>query len=185
MRMVLTIAAVFSLAIGACSKNDSAGPAATGTGSPTAAETEIGCIIRGEPTCKVGEAPKITVGLTNQSSREVYLVGSLDASDCKWRYPHCYFEVIGPTGAPSVRGIGRCGNMNTLRAKDFVKVPSGGTFDPYQNVDGYGFFSAHQLSAENFKQPGEYRVRFVYSTASTDIGAWGGDGGSSVHQTPK
>ena len=41
--------------------------------------------------------------------------------------------------------------MNKLREKDFVKVPPGGTFDPYQHIDDQGFFSAHELSPEAFR----------------------------------
>lgn len=180
MRMVLIISVLFSITVGACSKSTSPLTVAVNESSATAAKTGIGCIIRGKSTCKVGESPKITVELTNQGSAEIYLVGSLDASDCKWRYPYCYFEVIGPNGASAVNIFPRCGNMNTLRVEDFVKIPAGGTFDPYQKIDGYGFFSTPQLASENFRQPGEYRVRFVYSTANNDIGAWGGDGGATV-----
>lgn len=140
----------------------------------------VGCIIRGEPTCELGKAPKIAVALTNQTDADIYLVGSLDASDCRWRYPHCYFEVIGPDGKPVERGLGRCGNMNTLRVKDFVMLPPGESFDPYRRVDDGGFFSAHQLEAHTFGVAGAYRIRFVYSTKGDDIGEWSGDGKRSV-----
>jgi hypothetical protein len=66
----------------------------------------VGCEIRGEPTCEIGKSPKITVTLTNQTDIDFFLVGSLDASDCKWRYPHCYFEVT-RSGIPAGHGIGR------------------------------------------------------------------------------
>ena len=136
----------------------------------------VHCQIRGEATCKLGERPRVEVSLVNQTDEEIYLVGSLDASDCKWRYPYCTFEVTGPDGKPVVHKVARCGNMNTLRAKDFVKVAPGESFNPYKSVDGYGFFGAHQLLARNFSQPGEYRIRFVYSSASDEIAKWGGDG---------
>lgn len=155
-------------------------PAAAPVPEPAPKREPVGCTIKGDPTCELGKAPKITVALINQSDADIYLVGSLDASDCKWRYPHCYFEVTGPEGKPAGRGIGRCGNMNTLRAKDFAKVPPGGAFDPYLHIDGYGYFSAHQLDSHNFREPGVYRIRFVYSAKSDDIGAWGGDGGRAV-----
>ena len=142
------------------------------------------CTIRGEPTCEAGQSPQIQVALTNRSGRAIYLVGSLDASDCRWRYPHCYFEVTAPVGQPP-GGIGRCGNTNGLRANDFVKVPPGGTFNPYQRVDDHGFFSAHQLSERHFTTPGEYRIRFVYSTLSDDIKAWDGRGGESAASEPQ
>jgi hypothetical protein len=140
----------------------------------------VGCTLKGDRTCEPGKVPKITVTLTNQTNADIYLVGSLDASDCKWRYPHCYFEVTGPDGKSAVQGIARCGNKNTLRIKDFAKVPPRGTFDPYQQIDEPGFFPAHQLSAGTFRTPGVYRLRFVYSTKSDDIGAWAGDGGRAL-----
>lgn len=148
------------------------------------------CVIRGEATCKLGEAPKIQVSLVNQTQEDIYLVGSLDASDCKWRYPLCYFEVTGPDGKQVPNSIPRCGLTNPLRAKDFVKVASHDSFDPYKSVDDYGFFSAHQLSQSNFNRAGQYRIRFVYSTASEDVAKWRGNGGdaeliSLLKQVPK
>ncbi|OAI54779.1 hypothetical protein AYO44_14200 [Planctomycetaceae bacterium SCGC AG-212-F19] len=181
---MLILTACFSLLAGACS--DPAAGLSAGKDSPEAGPTTalkrdpIGCTIEGEPTCALGKAPNVRIILTNQTDADIYLVGSLDASDCKWRYPHCFFEVTGPDGAPVARRILRCGNKNTLREKDFVKVRPGGTFDPYQRVDEYGFFSAHQLDPDNFKLLGKYRIRFGYSTKSEDLAAWAGDGGPAV-----
>ena len=91
----------------------------------------LGCVIRSDPTCVLGSAPKVTVTLINQTNSDVYLVGSLDGSECRWRYPYCYFELTGPDGKLNdYPGGSRCGYMNALREKDFVKVPSGGKFDP-------------------------------------------------------
>lgn len=185
MRTVLILAAVASITFGACSKNESPLTVAIDSGSSSVPKSEIGCIIRAEPTCKLGESPKVTVELINRGNQAIYLVGSLDASDSKWRYPHCYFEVIGPDGASAVKQYGRCGNMNTLRKEDFFKIPAGGTFDPYQKVDFQGFFSAYQLDSGNFNKPGEYRIRFFYSTNNPDIGEWGGDGGERVGSDPE
>ena len=44
--------------------------------------------------------------------------------------------------------------------------------DPYRRLDDHGFFSAHQLSADNFATLGKYRIRFVYSTETADLGKW-------------
>lgn len=139
----------------------------------------LGCTIKGEPTCQVGEAPKIQIALINQTGADIYLVGSLDGSDRRWRFPLCYFEIAGPDGKPVGLSGSRCGNMNGLGAEDFVKVPPGESFDPYQHTDGHGFFSAEQLEPENFRQPGVYRIRFIYSAKSDDLGAWGRGGGES------
>jgi len=129
----------------------------------------------------MGKAPKVTVAIKNRTTRAFYLVGSLDASDCKLRYPHCYFEVTGPNGELDPRDVIRfCGNMNTLREQDFVKVPAGKLFDPYQHLDHYGFFSAQQLSPHYFRTAGEYHIRFVYSTKCDTIAKWAGDGRDRV-----
>ncbi len=145
----------------------------------------LGCYIRSEPTCELGKTPRVTVAITNQTNAEIYLVGSLDASDCKWRHPHCYFEVTGPDGKSAVQGILRCGNMNPLRGEDFVKVAPGATFNPYRSIDDHGFFSAHQLDPHTFRTAGEYRIRFVYSTQSDTITEWAGDGRAAVAANEK
>jgi len=100
-------------------------------------------------------------------------------------YPHCSFDVIGPNGNSALQRIKRCGNMNTLREQDFVKVKPGASFDPYQRTDDYGFFSAHQLNPNNFGTVGKYRIRFIYSTNSDAIEKWGGDGRGSVAKNEK
>lgn len=139
------------------------------------AEVELRCGIEAETTrMKVGQTPDIRVSIKNEGEDTVKLVGSLDASDCRWRFPHCYFEIEGPEGykPPS---IGRCGNMNTLRKEDFVDLESGHSFDPYQSIDGHGFFGCFQLSEQTFTMPGEYKITFVYSTKSNKLEEWMGD----------
>jgi hypothetical protein len=141
----------------------------------------LSCEISGDATCVQGNAPKITVRLTNRTGREVLLIGSLDGSDCKMRYPHAYFVVTGPGGGPAVKGVGRCGNTNPLTEKCFAKVPAGGSFDPY----GEGFFGAHQLSGQTFTEPGKYRIRFVYSTEPKHAADFGGTPRSETPFTPE
>jgi len=123
-------------------------------------DAPLACQISADPTCEAGKAPKVTVRLINRTKADIVLIGSLDGSDCKMRYPHAYFEIVDADGQSPVRGIGRCGNTNPLRKEDFVTVKPGASFDPFQK----GFFGAHQLSAHSFTQPGTYRVRFHYST---------------------
>jgi hypothetical protein len=149
--------------------------ARTGAVPKPAPETKpLDCTIHAERTCELGKAPKITVTITNRTKADIYLVGSLDASDCQWRYPHCYFEVTRPDGKSAVQERSRCGYMNALREKDFVKVPPGKALDPYRRIDQYGFFSAHQLDQRTFRTACEYRIRFVYSTKSDTIAQWRG-----------
>jgi len=140
----------------------------------------VSCALRGEPVCELGNTPKLTISLVNQTGEDICLVGCLDASSCKWRYPHCCFEIIGPSGPIADNYGARCGNMNTLREQDFVNVPPGGSFDPFQSIDSYGFFGTHQLNPKTFSTPGTYRIRFVYSTNQAKIGAWAGDRSDAV-----
>ena len=132
------------------------------------------CTIRSPPTCELGSAPKVTVASGHQSNAEIYLVGSLSGSTDRMRYPYCYFEVTGPDGKSAVPEFVRDDPfVNVLREKDFIKVPPGGTFDPYDR--GHGFFPAIQLHPSTFRKAQEYRIRFVYSTKSEDIAHWRGD----------
>lgn len=137
-------------------------------------EGEITCTISAEKTeYAVGESPEIKVTLHNKTGQEIVLVGSLDASDLGWRYPICDFKIEGPPDH-SVNGIGRCGNTNPLRLKDFITVPAGGKFDPYMKVDDYGFFATSDLMWHNFSIPGKYRIKFRYSTDSREMQKWNG-----------
>lgn len=141
----------------------------------------LACTIRSEPTCELGRAPAISVEIANWTDGEIHLVGSLDGSDTKWRYPFCYFEVIGPDGKPVQHRIFRdCGNMNAIREKDFVKVPRGGKFDPYQKIDEGGFFGTSLITPATFGAEGEYRIRFVYSTEKAEPKFWLGDANGEV-----
>ncbi len=130
------------------------------------------CTIAGPPTCESGKLPAIAITVANWSDGDIHLVGSLDGSDCKWRYPHCYFEVIGPDGKPAVKNVLRCKFTNPLTETDFVAVPRGGKCD-------LGVGPAAQLPADIFGTEGEYRIRFVYSTDSADIKSWLGSGVAS------
>ncbi len=129
-------------------------------------------------TWSLGEQVELQVRIVNRSDESHPLIGSLDASDVKWRYPHCTFEVIGPDGAPVGLGIGgRCGNMNNLRLEDIVTVKPGESFDPYMQIDNGGFFShaIHQRNALGVV--GQYRVRFQYSTEAESEREFLGDMG--------
>jgi hypothetical protein len=134
----------------------------------------------------LGSVPKVTVAITNQTGANIYLVGSLDGSDWRGRYPYCYFEVIGPDGESAVPELILEDPLcSPLREKDFVKVTPGEAFDPYDQ--SLGFFPAVQLDPAVFRAPGAYRVRFVYSTKSDDIALWrnGGWNGTPEDERPK
>jgi hypothetical protein len=136
------------------------------------------CIISAGPTCVAGEAPKIVVSLKNKTDKDILLVSQLDGSDCKGRYPYCTFEVKRP---PNVRQamVARCGNVNGLLEANFVSVPKGGTFNPYEHGwDGAPrpnkeiFATSTELNGKDFSTPGVYKIRFVYSTKSEDMKQW-------------
>lgn len=149
---------------------------AAAPGERPAAGLPLECRISAKPQLRVGTRPVVDVRIFNRTADEIYLVGSLDASDVRWRYPHAYFEVTGPDGRPAVRGGARCGNRNALRAQDFVKIAPGASLDPYQRVDDYGFFATEQLSERTFAAVGPYRIRFHYSSAEPDLAQWMGEG---------
>ena len=136
---------------------------------PNAKSPPIACTIRSEPTCALGKTPKIAVEIANWTGEAIHLVHVLDGSDCKWRYPLCYFEVVGPNGEPVTRKLARCGNMNPLVESDIVPVPRGGKLD-------LGAAPSYQLAPGLFAVAGDYRIRFVYSTDSPKIESWLGDG---------
>lgn len=126
-------------------------------------------------TYKLGELPELKVEIINNSGKEVYFIGSLDASDEKWRKPYCYYTIERPV-KDSIPQYGRCGMMNSLRKEDFVKVSEGQSFNPYMKVDDQGFFGAGSVqNPDNFKNPGTYKIQFHYSTQSNKMQDYHGD----------
>lgn len=123
---------------------------------------------------KIGEVPELNVEIINNSGKEVYFIGSLDASDVKWRKPYCYYTIEKPV-KDSI-SYGRCKLMNELRTEDFIKVEDRKSFDPYMNIDGQGFFGESNIqNPENFRNPGTYKVQFHYSSQSDKIVDYNGD----------
>jgi hypothetical protein len=138
--------------------------------APNDAEPLACVLVAGRGTYLIGEYPQIAVRIVNRSSKEVFLIGSLDGSGDQRRFPHCHYEVIGPRGESIPPAGGWCGNMNHLRTADFVPVPANDTFNPF----GKGFFSAYPFHRIVITEPGTYRVRFVYSTSSKDLRHYAG-----------
>ena len=127
-----------------------------------AADSAFDCIITSDRTTyTVGQIPIITVSITNKSAKEVILVGSLDGSDVGWRFPKCQLEILDAAGKPVTAPMARCGNMNVLRAADFVAVPARGTFNPFST----GFFAPYQFDQFPITHAGDYTLRFYYSTS--------------------
>lgn len=136
---------------------------------------KIRCVLRmDKEVYKVGELPKLEVMIYNDTKDDVYLIGSLDGSDVKWRYPYCYYTIERP--GPGKTNMQRCGNMNTLRVEDFRLVKAGQAFNPYKSIDNYGFFSDYTTTnPATFKTPGTYKIKFHYSTNAQSIKEFMGD----------
>ncbi len=136
---------------------------------------DLSCLLKSDKTVyKVGELPKFTVEISNNSKDDIYLIGSLDGSDVKWRFPYCYYSIDKPR--PVITQLVRCGNMNTLRVADFKLVKVGQKFNPYESVDDYGFFTDNTTTdIKTFKNPGVYKIKFHYSTNAQNISDFIGD----------
>ena len=124
----------------------------------------LSCVLRSnQPVYSAGEIPQFEVRIINNSPEAVYLPGCLDGSDMKWRYPYCYFTIEKPVA--DTPWINRCGTLNRIRAEDIRLVKPGESFNPFDTIDLYGFFSDYAAgNPETFKFPGTYKIRFHYST---------------------
>lgn len=135
----------------------------------------LACRIESErQVYQIGEIPCVQVIITNQTDQELLIVRSLDGSGLKRRYPYCHFEIIGPDGEPKTISSSRmCVYVNPLRKTDFVKILPLGDFNLYPNSTCSGSHFADLIdSKNNFKEPGEYRIRFHYSTESDELDSW-------------
>ena len=125
---------------------------------------------------QMGDLPQLTVSIINNSGKDVYLIGALDGSEFNMRMPECRFVIQKPK-VDTMPGLWLCANTNPLKEENFVKVYSGETFNPYDDVYAHGFFSSIQLTRkENFRNPGKYKIQFCYSTKSEGIKEFLGDG---------
>jgi len=131
---------------------------------------KITCTLEAKGPWYVGEKPPLSVKLWNHTDQTVPMVGCLDGSGVKWRYPYCYFKVIGPNGRKKTEGVLRCGFMNPLAVKDFRKITPGKSFDPM----GRGYFCPMEICYYEYKRVGIYHFRFYYSSVGNNIQDWHG-----------
>ncbi len=118
----------------------------------------------------IGEIPSFSVNIINNTNSDIYLIGSLDGSDLKWRFPYCYFTVEKPNPLPDSLLFGRCATLNPLRVPDFKLVKAGQKFNPYENIDNHGFFTDYTITnKETFKSKGIYKLTFHYSTNDQNL----------------
>jgi hypothetical protein len=128
-------------------------------------QDDFKCVLKsGKTAYRIGERPDLKVEIWNNTTDTVFLVGSLDGSDRKWRLPYCYFNIEWEKILPVEITSRRCGNVNNLRLKDFIEVAPKHYFDPYMEVDEAGFFPNNMLDRFNFLKPGLYTAEFYYDT---------------------
>ena len=119
-----------------------------------------------------GEDIKVGVQIKNEQEKAIYLVNVLDGSEDKMRYPYCYFEIRNAQGQIVKPRMLRCGNTNQLVSQDFVKVQPKASFYPFKAA----FFNPYILYvAKKTMKPGDYTLRFIYSTQDPSIQKWLGD----------
>lgn len=152
--------------------------------NPQADTSEFLCVLTSDKTeYSIGELPKFTVHIINNSNNAVMFIGSLDGSSVQWRYPYCYFTIHKPV--PDTIPFMRCGNMNPLSVEDFVVVEPGQKFNPFEEINERRFFSDRSvLNPESFRNSGIYKIRFHYSTKSDDINKFFG-GQIVIRELPK
>jgi hypothetical protein len=84
------------------------------------------------------------------------------------------FTATGPNGRIPHEPFVGCGNTNSLRVEDFVRLESGESFDPYMRIDDGGFWQSTFLQSFRFGGIGEYEFTFHYSTQSESLQTWEG-----------
>lgn len=139
------------------------------------------CIISADKEIyRPGEMPRFIVEIKNNSTEPLLLAKVLDGSDLKWRFPYAFFTItrIGDTSY-TTQFPGRCGNLDDIRPDDFVEVKPNSTFYPYQvhfptRPDNIYAYDYKFVDPVNFSQPGQYLVRFYYSTREDDFKNWRG-----------
>ena len=127
------------------------------------------CVLTSDKiTYKIGQVPKLEVRLINVSNKDIYLIGSLDGSDLQWRMPYCYYSIDKPK--PDTLIFPRCGNTNPIRVEDFKMVKPKEEFNPFESIDGFGFFGDYTTTQkETFRNSGVYKIQFHYTTNSGNI----------------
>lgn len=161
-RMKKTLVITLAIILASCGFNDN-------ISTPPTSNEDFNCVLSVKSeTIKLGDVPKFEVMIENNTNDTVVFIGSLDGSDVCLRLPYCLFIIDRPFFSSPVETYGRCGNLNSIRLSDFVKVPPHKSFDPYLEIDDYGFFGAYNINDPNyFANKGMYKVQFYYSTVNS------------------
>jgi hypothetical protein len=118
----------------------------------------------------VGDTPNFDVVLRNNSDETFFLVGAIDDSESKTRYPHVTLTIEGPENGISSPKFARCGFQNPLTMRDFVEMPPGGTIEPITCP----FWPPSDAVHARFAKPGRYVITFQYSSNEIDYAHWVG-----------
>ena len=131
---------------------------------------------------KIGETPKLEVKIINNSNKSIYLIGALEGSDERARMPYCFYTIEKPK-PDKTRSRKECKWINPIRSEEFIRVDSKKSFNPFQTIDQYGFWSDDEATnPESYKNAVIYKIQFHYSTKSKNLkdymgheGLWGRD----------
>lgn len=128
---------------------------------------------------RVGDRPVFRVVLRNVSRETFYLVGAIDNSEEKSRYPHVTMTITGPEGGIAKPGLIGCGNVNPLETGDFVELRPDEWFEPITPP----FWSPTDAQYAEFAKPGRFVAKFHYSSDAIDYAQW--DGQLNTWPTPE
>jgi hypothetical protein len=127
-------------------------------------------IIPAKTSFQVGDAPVFRVVMRNVSQKRFYLVGAIDGSERKWRYPHVTLTIEGPDGGVARPQLAFCGNVNPLCRRDIVLIEPGDSLEPISQP----FWPPVDAHYARFAKPGEFTVKFHYSSNALDYSDWQG-----------
>jgi hypothetical protein len=142
--------------------------------------SDVLCQIRpGKKVFKVGDRLEFQVRLQNLSDKTFYLVGCLEGSQSRSRYPYTYWVISGPDRcSESAVATWLSALDDTLDPSDFVELRPGDSFDPFGCSEGLRQGSAREfgmpfISTEySFTQPGHHSVYFSYATLARGNHEW-------------
>ena len=138
-------------------------------GRRDADDRQVSCTVASlQPSYEIGETPNLHVFIVNSGNEPMVLPGSLDASERRLRYPHAFFEVVGPAGGLQREPLVGCGWINDLRVENFMTMAPGARLDPY----GDGFFPPAEMLHSRFTAAGDYTFTFHYSTLGSHVKDW-------------
>lgn len=112
----------------------------------------------------VGQYPDLKVTLRNRTQKGVLAVGSFG-----------WLEIVDSQGNPVFSEQLRCGVEDCLRAEDLAVIGGGQEFNPF----GEGFPVTRYLDHSQVSRPGEYQLRYHYTTTRRLADYWAQECGTA------